>query len=1290
MKLKIKGMLLKACALFTIVCVMTGIVPDAAWDGYVEKSGEKSTQKILINMNNAGAIYQAGAVASRKNVKTGMYSAHWADHVGVGVINFTNAERDWSDCESITFDVYSESVTNGKIAMMVYCDYVPAPGKTMSYMQKTFTLDWTGWKTFNWSLDEFTVGNQADFAKVNRVEFIANGWGCAPYDESEIYIGSVVGNLSPDKTGEEHTAQDYSGADFSVVEKNKILETFGDSIAVTDFSSNMIKNKTVVSYGGEPVTTSGGVSMAPLEFFRTGLGVGTENTKAGIKLTFKDREVTVSADGTSYTSAGGTGLLDAVVIKEGSAVYLPLTQLAGLLGFNAVTKDKVTVIGTLEAVMVLGNDEELCNGVKIMLFPTPHRAVSEQEWDQVKDKWRRYIVGDENMDITDDYIKAKLDRVNSDCKSAWAQLNKSEDATVLFGTRDVTTTADMNTQYLYMLSMAKGYGTYGSEYYQNKKLRGDILYSMNWLYNHYYGQAEIDGTGWRDTKLFNWSDWFVTTPGYLMHTILIMEEFVPKQKIKQYVSLYEHLRGEMRTGKTPDNAASRVYNGTLVAALLEDAERMRAMTDDYNLLLLPAKSGLGVQEDWLYLTHNNLPYTTAYGTGSLLNRIVCVEAILAGTAFEFTSPYKYNSCIWMYEMFEPIMFNSGLMSSFSGRAPGNEQGMGAYVTGAAINLLGVFGKDDDAKMKQIIKKSATEAVKNYVVNYLNIGQLADLAEVVADDSIKTEGYNRAKVYYTGDRVVLQRDEWAVALSMSSSRVPKYESLNGAHMDGWYTGDGMVYTYILGDYNAYNSIYWKQANPYHRPGTTVDTQEREAVSVSFGKEYFSSEDFVGAVEFEKKYAAAAMQHEDFTNLVPGTTSTDEYGGDLEVHQSSLEGKKAWFMFDDEVVALGTDINANDGYDVHTVIENRKLNKEETIENVDTSQGKPYTIAGVSAGGSDGNGPENAVDGDYDTRWSLEGTVNSYLIVELLEESPIGYVGIAQYNGTGGKQAIFDLEVSSDGENWTKVDSFKASGTTVSMEPYDMKGVKARYIRYNGHGRTNSSWNSVTEIKVFPPREDGLMIVDGQLTSNKLLGMEDIVVDGKVLEKSNTYEKKFDNPKWIHIEDVGGYVLPLGGKLSMKKTADTVSCIEFWLEHGINPTNGNYAYIMLPTKSAEEIKTYSENGNVEILSNNDRLQAVREKTLGVTGMVFWQAGSFENIGVSQGAIVMKQEDDEFITVSICDPTQKLQNAIMTIDTAGEAVEADERMSIVNENGKQKITIDFAGSRGRTFTIKLKKNN
>lgn len=46
-------------------------------------------------------------------------------------------------------------------------------------------------------------------------------------------------------------------------------------------------------------------------------------------------------------------------------------------------------------------------------------------------------------------------------------------------------------------------------------------------------------------------------------------------------------------------------------------------------------------------------------------------------------------------------------------------------------------------------------------------------------------------------------------------------------------------------------------------------------------------------------------------------------DLDPDNSTLSGKKSWFMFDDEIVALGAGITSTDNRKVETIVDNRKL-------------------------------------------------------------------------------------------------------------------------------------------------------------------------------------------------------------------------------------------------------------------------------------------------------------------------------------------------------------------------------
>jgi len=105
------------------------------------------------------------------------------------------------------------------------------------------------------------------------------------------------------------------------------------------------------------------------------------------------------------------------------------------------------------------------------------------------------------------------------------------------------------------------------------------------------------------------------------------------------------------------------------------------------------------------------------------------------------------------------------------------------------------------------------------------------------------------------------------------------------------------------------------------------------------------------------------------------------------------------------------------------------------------------------------------------------------------------------------------------------------------------------------------------------------------------------------------------------------------------------------------------VILPDKNAEETAAYAQNPDIEILSNTDKIQAAREKELGITGIVFHEAGSLENISVSQAIILIYDGE----TVKIADPTQKLDSVRVTI-------------------GTKTYTFDLSNCKGETLTKRI----
>jgi hyaluronate lyase len=154
-----------------------------------------------------------------------------------------------------------------------------------------------------------------------------------------------------------------------------------------------------------------------------------------------------------------------------------------------------------------------------------------------------------------------------------------------------------------------------------------------------------------------------------------------------------------------------------------------------------------------------------------------------------------------------------------------------------------------------------------------------------------------------DQAVHLRPGWGFALSMSSSRVYNYESINSENLHGWFQGDGMTYFYNS-DLGQFSDDFWPTVDPYRLPGTTVDTTTR---ANSSGQSYLSPKNWVGGATL-------------FTNGVAGM--------DLAPYNSTLTAKKSWFMFDDEVVCLGAGITCSGSADIQTTAVNRKISSGNT--------------------------------------------------------------------------------------------------------------------------------------------------------------------------------------------------------------------------------------------------------------------------------------------------------------------------------------------------------------------------
>ena len=107
----------------------------------------------------------------------------------------------------------------------------------------------------------------------------------------------------------------------------------------------------------------------------------------------------------------------------------------------------------------------------------------------------------------------------------------------------------------------------------------------------------------------------------------------------------------------------------------------------------------------------------------------------------------------------------------------------------------------------------------------------------------------------------------------------------------------------------------------------------------------------------------------------------------------------------------------------------------------------------------------------------------------------------------------------------------------------------------------------------------------------------------------------------------------------------------INHGRQPQNAGYAYIVAPGMDATAMASYAANPAVEILSNTASVQAVRHAALGITQAVFYEAGQLAHnnrrpVSVDTPCVLMARTGDGKLHLSIADPTQKRETVKLTL--------------------------------------------
>lgn len=151
----------------------------------------------------------------------------------------------------------------------------------------------------------------------------------------------------------------------------------------------------------------------------------------------------------------------------------------------------------------------------------------------------------------------------------------------------------------------------------------------------------------------------------------------------------------------------------------------------------------------------------------------------------------------------------------------------------------------------------------------------------------------------------------------------------------------------------------------------------------------------------------------------------------------------------------------------------------------------------------------------------------------------------------------------------------------------------------------------------------------------------------------------------------------------------SYISLAVDHGTNPRDETYSYVLLPGRNTAEMAEFAENPQIKILANTAEVQAVENTAYGVSGYNFWSVYDGEELEVSAKtpASVTIAKEDGIMTAGISNPTQNEQDIVIAINGSYEGLEADEGVAVSTENGRTIITVAGTKDFGKTYTVTLR---
>lgn len=590
---------------------------------------------------------------------------------------------------------------------------------------------------------------------------------------------------------------------------------------------------------------------------------------------------------------------------------------------NVATVDNngnITAVAAGVATVTVATQDET---IKAQSKISVDSAETAAAYNQLRVRWKQKLVGAADAGLAADPViqalVAEMDKsVSNAAKTGYLDTLSANDSSRQYLWSDFTDSADTKEQHANNIvseftrikTMATAYNTESSRFYHDPQLRDAIIGALDWMYAKRYNERLSYSTA------SSWWGFEIGAPQLLNDCLVLMYDELNDQQIANFMRAIDKYCPDptkrvqnSNVIETGGNLLDKALVVTLRGVIGKNSAKITQGRDSIGSEFNYVTSGDGVYEDGSLVQHANIAYTAGYGA-VWLSRTADITYLLNNSPWPVTDPRVANIYKWVSDTFEPVIYKGLYMDMVNGRGISRSDSGTARSTIVALASLAEGAPPEiSANIRSMVKEwvSKDTTFADYYKG-LPIYSVMLLKRVMNDDTVVARGELSQSYMFNGmARVTHHRPDYAFGLSMFSDRISDFEMGNKENLKGWDTGLGMTYIYN-NDLSQYRDGFWATVNSFRLPGTTTDGSGEGKMPGEWAY-YYNTESHVGGVTLDHLYSTSAMNF-----------SLKKVTG------SDLSGKKSWFMFDDEIVALGTDISKTSAATktVETIVDNRKLN------------------------------------------------------------------------------------------------------------------------------------------------------------------------------------------------------------------------------------------------------------------------------------------------------------------------------------------------------------------------------